>query len=196
MRAPASIAGRRPVASWKKCASPFPRRAGFTLVETIVASVVAMILIAAVVGIFAFSARSMAYQRSENDAATLASTVKTTLEGTLRTATGVGIDPDETGDDGSPAIEFTTSETSAYLGNKGSSYRLLVSGGKLCIENEAGTVSGGILPDKTYVDGDAISWEAETTAQGLHIVVKVHPSGDVGTELATTETTIGSVSAS
>lgn len=168
------------------------RRGGFTLVETIVACVVAMILIGAVAGILAFSARSMSYQKAQGNAATIASTVKSSIEGTLRTAkiSKVTAGNAESG----ASIEFATTKSTAYLGNTGDQYKLYIDRDKkqLYIANKSGSKSGAVLPAETYIDGDTIDWTVEGDPTNIRITVNVY-SGQDASNLATASTTIESV---
>lgn len=186
---------------------------GFTLVETIVACTVAMILIGAVVGILAFSARSMGYQRAQGNAATIASTVKETIEGTLRTSKEVKVEEDSRAD-GGQVITFNTTQKTSYLGNKDVQYWLYIKDGQLCITNYKDGIgtspepsdteaaadqddnknkAGGMLPDKTYIDQDTIGWEITDTSNSPSIKINVYSGQDKTNAIATAQTDIESV---
>lgn len=151
--------------------------AGFTLVETIVAGVVAAILIAAVAGILAFTARSMGYQRAQDNAATVASTVRTALEGTLRTAEFSGSDVREGNAAGDASITFKTTQATQYLGNAGATYTLRVVDGRLCIaKGKASSADDdfkSLLPEKTYIDDTQIDWNLAKRGSGA-VEIKIY----------------------
>lgn len=144
---------------------------GFTLVEGIVSLLVVGIVLSAVAYVLVFGANMTNNQEATTNAQTLAATVKSDLEAALQDASSVSMDGND--------IKFTTTQTTYYLGNKGSSYVLSIDGeGHVQIESADGSDKGDFIPSSTYIDGDKVSWAKD----GRQITVTVESSS--GAELA------------
>jgi prepilin-type N-terminal cleavage/methylation domain-containing protein len=161
---------------------------GFTLVENIVSLIIVGIVLAAIAAVLVFGNNMMAHQKAVTNAQTLASTIKTSVEGTLRNAKGM---PDFS--DG--AITFTNDKKTNYLA-KGD-YTLSIrkddataQGGYVNIAKGSGAnaadTAGDLVPKSTYIDGDTVKWEVNSDNPN-HPTLTLTVYSQTNENLATTE---------
>lgn len=131
---------------------------GFTLVENVVSLIVVGIVIVAIAAVLMFSSTMVAHQQAVSNAQTLASTVKTSVEGTLRSAENIEPNPQN------GTITFKTKHATAYLGSKGKTFTLSIQDGHVHIESASGD-GGELLPADTYIDDETVEWSVAGDGQ-------------------------------